>query len=339
MAVLGVDFDIAALEAFLTARFGTGQTTIERIRGGQSNPTYFVTHGPRAMVLRKQPMGKILPGAHRIDREFRVLSALAETDVPVPLPLVLIDDPDVLGTPFYLMDRLDGRVFGTCALPECQPDDRRAIYLAMADTLAQLHRVVPEHVGLGDFGKPGDYFERQMRRWGGQMDSAQIPPDPALSELVAWLRANTPADDGAKAIAHGDFRLGNLMFHPSKPQIVGVLDWELSTIGHPLADLGFCCMTWNSPPEEYGGILGLDRRALGIPEKAAFVDRYQQTLDAPAPLTRFHEAFAMFRFSVIFLGIAERVRRGTAADPEAAKLAPLSAAFARRALDVIFGRA
>ena len=332
------DFDPAALRAFLDGAFGVGEMALERIGGGQSNPTYFVTHGAARMVLRKKPNGATLRGAHAVDRGFRVLGALQDTDVPVPRPILFHDDPALLGAPFYLMQRVEGRVFHDCALPGLSPPDRTALYLSMAETLARLHAVRPEAVGLCDYGRPGNYFERQIARWSGQWAASESMAIPALDALIAWLDAHTPEDDGRSAIAHGDFRLGNMLVHPREPRVVAVLDWELSTLGHPLADLGFCCMPWHTAPDEYAGILGLDRAAMGIPTEAAFIARYRETARETPPPTRFHIAFALFRFAVIFVGIADRARAGSAASPEAASLGPLAARFAQRGLDVAEGR-
>ncbi len=335
----GADFDPAALHGFLDKTFGASSAfRLERISGGQSNPTYFVTHGTRRMVLRKKPQGPILPGAHAIEREYRVLEALHPTGVPVPPPILFHHDAAVIGTPFYLMERVDGRVFSNAALPELPADKRRDIYFALADALARLHAVKPNEIGLSDYGKPGNYFERQLSRWSRQWRESPSSPIPALDELIAWLAANLPAEDGRLSIAHGDFRLGNMLFHPSEPRIVAILDWELSTLGHPLADLGFCCMPWHTAPSEYGGILGLNHQALGIPDEAAFIARYFETAGMPPSLTRFHVVFALFRFAVIFVGIADRARAGSAAAENAAALGPLAARFAERALEVAFGR-
>jgi aminoglycoside phosphotransferase (APT) family kinase protein len=217
------------------------------------------------------------------------------------------------------------------------PEDRREIYLDMARTLARLHAVRPDQVGLGDFGKPGNYFARQIARWSRQYAESNGPRIADLDWLVDWLPANMPADDGAVSIAHGDFRLGNLMFHPTEPRVIAVLDWELSTLGHPLADLGFCVMPWNASPEEYGGIMGTDWAGEGIPTQDEFVSAYMAHALPTAALQPFHIAFAMFRFAVIFVGIAERARTGSAASPEAASLGALAPRFAARAREVISG--
>ncbi len=332
-----VDFDPARLESFLRGRFGEAAMALERIGGGQSNPTYFVDHGEKRMVLRKKPAGPILRGAHAIDREFRVLEALAPTGVPVPEPLLYHEDDALLGTPFYLMERLDGRVFHDCSLPGLSRRERRAIYFAMAETMARLHAVVPKDVGLGDYGRPGNYFERQIGRWTRQLRESPSERISALEKVAEWLPQHLPADDGRVSIAHGDFRLGNLLFACDRPEVIGILDWELSTLGHPLADLGFCSMTWHSSPDEYGGILGLDLAELGIPTQHEFLERYFAHAAPTAPLERFHLVFSLFRFAVIFIGIADRARTGNAAAPDAAAVAPLAGRFARRALEVIDG--
>lgn len=331
-----IDFDPAALWPLLADRFGpTLDRRLQRLTGGQSNPTYALDYGPHRLVLRKKPAGLLLRGAHAVEREFRVLSALAGTDVPVPRPVLLHQDPLAIGTPFYLMQRLEGRVFADASLPGQTPRDRRDLYLAMAEALARLHGVDPDAVGLQDFGRPGDYFQRQLTRWSAQLAAASGPPIPELEALRDWLAQAIPPESGLRAIAHGDFRIGNLMFHPTEPRVIGILDWELATLGPPLADLGFCCMPWTTAPAEYGGILGLDHAALGIPSPAEFVSRYQSLARPAGTLMPFHLAFALFRFAVIFVGIAERVRQGTAADRTAAAFGPLAVRFARRGLALV----
>jgi aminoglycoside phosphotransferase (APT) family kinase protein len=336
------EFPAARLEAFLRAHVPglSGPMTLERISGGQSNPTFFVSFANRRLVLRKRPAGPLLPSAHAVDREYRVQKALAATDVPVP-PLVLFHPGDeVVGTPFYVMERLEGRVFADCALPGVNRDERRAMYFSMAEAMAKLHAVDPIAIGLGDYGKPGDYFARQIGRWSKQYENSPSKAEyPRIEELVAWLPAHMPADDGRVAIAHGDFRLGNMMFHPSEPRVIAILDWELSTLGHPLADLAYCCLAWRSWPDEYGGILGEDLAALGIPSEAEFVAHYMRHATGSGAPTDFHIVFALFRWSLIFLGIADRAKQGTASAANAAEVGTLAARFADRALDVIAGRA
>lgn len=331
-----LDFDPEPLADFLRAELDAPGASVnfDRISGGQSNPTYRVTLGDRRMILRKQPASIVAKGAHAIDREYRVQAALASTPVPVPTPILYHEDPGLIGTPFYLMDFIDGRVFSDASLPGLSPEERRSIYLSMAETLAAMHNVDPTAVGLGDFGRPGDYFARQIRRWSGQLDDSQLDNLDGLFRLRDLVLELQPEDDGAVSIAHGDFRVGNMMIHPTEPRVIAVLDWELSTIGHPLADLGFCCMPWNTSPDEYGGIVGLDRDQMGIPTKADFVAHYASHAPGVGALSPFHEAFALFRFAVIFVGIAERAKAGVAASDEAKSLEPLARRFAVRGLDV-----
>lgn len=328
-----LDFDPEALAGFLQSRFGDGRLSLDRIGGGQSNPTYFVDYGGRRMVLRKKPAGPILRGAHAVDREFRVLEALATTNVPVPRPILYHEGEEPLGTPFYLMERLEGRVFHDCSLPGLSREGRRQIYFGMAQAMAKLHAVRPEEVGLSDYGRPGNYFERQIARWTKQLKESPSERIPALETVADWLSQHLPEDDGRIAIAHGDFRLGNLLFHPTRPEVIGILDWELSTLGHPLADLGFCTMPWHTSPDEYGGILGLDHAALGIPIEREFLDHYYAHAVPTAPLRPFHLVFALFRFAVIFVGIADRAQAGNAAADNADEVAPLARQFAARALE------
>ena len=310
--------------------------TLARIGGGQSNPTYLVSSGERSVVLRKQPGGSILPSAHAVDREYRILTALAGTDVPVPRTILFHRERDVVGTPFFLMERLEGRVFPEYALPGLAPAERRALYFAMAETMARLHRVDWNALGLADFGRAGNYFARQISRWTRQWHEFRVREDANVDRLVSWLPRHVPPGDET-TIAHGDFRFGNLMFHASEPRVIGVLDWELSTLGHPLADVAFNCIAWRTAPDEYGGLLGLDLAALGIPARDEYVARYCAMAGRSDGPTVFHEAFALFRMAVILEGIAVRARRGSAASEDAAEVGGLSARFARRAVELIGG--
>ena len=326
------------LEQWLQKQFpGAYSLAADPVIGGQSNPTWFVTWGPHQLVLRKKPDGEILPGAHAVEREYRVMNALYKTNVPVPKVFVLEEDSSILGTPFYIMQKLDGRVTQDCSLKSASPEARREMYLDMARTMAHLHAVRPEAVGLADYGRPGNYFARQIGRWSKQYQQSTGPRIEALDMLAAWLPENMPPEDGAISIAHGDFRLGNMIFHPTEPKVVGVLDWELSTLGHPLADLGFCLMTWFTTPDEYGGILGTGWREDGIPSPEEFLEEYYANALETAPLTRFHVAFALFRFAVIFVGIADRVRAGNAASVEARSFGPLAERFSVLSLEIANG--
>ena len=332
---MSIDFDPERLEWFLNSKFGTASMSLERIAGGQSNPTYFVTHGNARLVLRKQPNGSILKGAHAVDREYRVLDALHPTGVPVPRPILFQDDPQLLGTPFYLMERVDGRVFPDGALGEAKPSERRALWMGLADAMAAMHGIDPHAVGLGDYGRPGNYFARQISRWSRQWQESPHPPIPELDQLCAWVASHQPDDDGLVSLAHGDFRMGNVIFDRTEPRVAAILDWELSTLGHPLADVGFCCMAWLTSPDEYGGILGLDHAALGLPSEEEFVARYMSARRGMPPLTAFHKAFALFRFAVIWVGIADRIRLGTAAGADALYHKDMAGRLARRGLEVI----
>jgi aminoglycoside phosphotransferase (APT) family kinase protein len=337
--VLTPDFDPATLRGWLDAQFGrAGDFMLERIAGGQSNPTYFLIHGGRQMVLRKQPGGPILKGAHAVDREYRVLSALYPAGVPVPRPIQYHADAGLLGTPFYLMERVQGRVFADAALAGAPPAERRALWMGLADAMAAMHAVRPEEVGLGDFGRAGNYFERQIARWTKQIADSPNGDFPELKALARWMAENRPADDGTTSLAHGDYRMGNVIFHPSEPRVVAILDWELATLGHPLADLGFCVMAWHTSPDEYGGLLGLDLAASGLPAEDEFVARYYERLPQSPPLLPFHKAFGLFRFAGIFVGIADRVQQGNAAGADAGRMGPMAQRLARRGLAIAEGR-
>lgn len=326
-------------ENLLRGRFPylCGSMQLSLIGGGQSNPTYFVDFDNRRMVMRKRPPGVVLPSAHAIDREYRVMQALSGSALPVPPTVLYHPDADVIGTPFYVMERVEGRVFNDNALTGLGPAERRAIYFAMAETLAQLHRVDWRAVGLGDFGKPGDYFQRQLRRWQQQWNLSKTREIPALDTLLGWLRQNLPEDDET-TLTHGDFKLNNLMFHPTEARVVAVLDWELSTLGNPLADVAFNTVAWRTLPGEYGGIRGLDLSALGIPEEAEYLAHLYRCAGRTDPGRQarpFHWAFALMRWAVIFEGIAARAKSGNAVSANAADVGTLSLALALRGLEAI----
>lgn len=327
--------DVAALDVFLRGAIGQleGPLAVERIAGGQSNPTFFVSYANRRMVLRKQPPS-VLPSAHAIDREFRIMSALRASSVPVPEMVLYCSDTAIIGTPFYMMERLEGRVFSDCSLPGADPGERRAMYLAMAEALAKLHRIDPAAIGLADYGKAGGYFVRQLGRWARQWELTKTRELPEMTRLLDWLPKHVPQSD-VSGISHGDFRIGNLMFHPTEPRVVGVLDWELSTLGHPLADLAYSALAWRLLPSEYMGMRGKDLAALGIPSEQEYLERYYLHAGHGEPVAAFHYAFALFRLAVIFEGIAARAQAGTAASQDGAEVGKLSVAFARRAMEVI----
>ncbi len=328
--------DIDRLAAFIAEHVTGGRVesvTVEPVAGGQSNPTYFVEAGARRLVLRAQPQGELLPSAHAVDREFRVMGALAESEVPVPTVLCYSEDRSITGTSFYLMERIDGRVFRNAELEGVTPAERRLMYLSAAETLAKLHRVDWKAVGLGDYGRPGDYFTRQLNRWSRQWQASKAREIPAIDRLIAWLPDHIPPSDRT-TIAHGDFRMGNLIFHPTEPKVAAVLDWELSTLGHPLADLGFFCIPYHTLAKEYGGVMDLDAEALGIPAEREIVDRYRRAVGDDEPMKPFHVAFALFRFAVIFAGIEARAAHGNAAGANAASIGWLADAMATRGCEV-----
>lgn len=305
---------------------------LERIGGGQSNPTFFVSFDNRRMVLRKKPAGTLLPSAHAVDREYRVMNALTGTGLPVPPTVLFHEGSDIVGTPFYLMERLDGRIFHDSSLPGMAPKERQAIYLSMAETMARLHNVDWQAARLGDYGKPGNYFSRQVGRWTRQWADGKVRENPDLERLTEWVASHIPGEERT-VLSHGDFRLGNLMFHPVEPRVIAVLDWELSTLGHPLADVAFNTTLWRMLPEEYGGIRGLDLATLGIPAENDYLETYYRSASHDVRLQPFHTAFAFFRWAVIFEGIGARAARGNASSANAAEVANLGFALARRGLE------
>jgi aminoglycoside phosphotransferase (APT) family kinase protein len=329
-------FDAGRVDAFLRGAVPglSGTMRLARIGGGQSNPTFFVDYDTRALVMRKQPVGELLPSAHAVDREYRVMRALGPAGVPVPRTVLFHADRDVVGTPFYLMEKLEGRVFAAHSLPGLTSAERGAMYRSMAETLATLHRVDPAAAGLADYGKPGNYFARQVARWSRQWESSRTRENPALDRLIAWLPGHIPEGDET-VVCHGDFRIGNLMFDPVEPRVIAILDWELSTLGHPLADLGFNAMAWHTRPDEYGGLRGLDVDALGIPSLDEYVAHYLRAAGRQDGIVPFHIAFALFRFAVIFEGIAARAAAGNAASDDASEAGKLGPAFAKRAVDLV----
>lgn len=339
----GIDFDVARLESHLSRLIGADSAAlqVERSQGGMSNPTYFLRRGDWRAVLRKQPGGVVLPSAHAIDREYRVLTALHGSGVPVPQPLMYCDDRDVLGTPFYLMERLDGRVFHAFSTPGLTPGERAALFEAMVGTMAAIHRLDVQALGLADFGRPGNYFARQLKRWSAQWAQFRRGDDdnPALDRIVAWLGERVP-DSELLTLCHGDFRIGNLMFHATEPRVIGVLDWELSTLGHPLVDLAFNSQAWRMAPDENGGLLGLPLAALGIPDEEAYLERYYALAMSRERMTTFHQVFAMFRGAVGSAGVAARGEAGNAFLPDAARIGRhLALAYSKRGLHLIEGDA
>ena len=322
-------FDAAALEAYLRERLPefAGPLSVEQFKGGQSNPTYKLLTPTRAYVLRSKPgpASKLLPSAHAVEREFTVMRALAPTDVPVPRMLLLCEDEAVIGRAFYVMEYIEGRVLWDQSLPAFDRPGRAAIYDEMNRVIAALHSVDPQAVGLGAYGKPGNYFERQIGRWTKQYLASITEPIEAMDRLIEWLPAHIPAsarDESQVRVVHGDYRLDNLVFDPEQARIVAVLDWELSTLGHPLADFSYHCMSWHIPPGSFRGIGGLDHAALGIPDEKSYVRRYCERTgradpDAVMRDWNFYLAYNLFRIAGILQGIAKRVETGTASSAQA----------------------
>lgn len=316
-------FDEAALDRWLAEQGlpGAGRgLTVLQFQGGQSNPTYRVEAGEHAYVLRKKPPGKLLPSAHMVEREYRVMAALAETDVPVPVMRLLCEDTQVIGTAFYVMDFLEGRIPGEPSLDEgYSPDERAAIWDSMNDAMAKLHNVDPAAVGLADFGKPANYVGRQIDRWSKQFEASKTDPMPDMDNLIAWLLdREQPADE--VSIVHGDFRLPNLMLHPTEPTVIAILDWELGTLGHPLSDLAYNCMPYRMPYDEKAlkGMVGLDLAARGIPAEEDYVAAYcRRTGRDSIPDMPFFRAFSFFRLAAICQGVYARGLAGNASSLDA----------------------
>jgi len=334
-------FDVAAFERYMARHVEgfTGPLAVRQFEGGQSNPTYYMAAGGREYVLRRKPPGKLLPSAHLIEREYRIISALAGTGVPVPRTHTLCEDTSVIGTAFFVMDCVHGRVFSTPRLPGLAPEERAAIYNGMIDVLARLHRVDWQVLGLADFGRPGNYFARQIHRWTEQYRASETETIPSMERLIAWLPQHIPPDDHT-SIVHGDYRLANMIVHPSEPRIAAVLDWELSTLGHPLADLAYNCMPYRLSGDIFEGLLGENLAGLGIPTEDACVAAYcQRTGRADIPDWEFYLAFAMFRLAAIAQGIMGRVLAGTAAAANARARGAMARPLAHAAWAVVNRRA
>ena len=343
-------FDAAALRAYLALHLGSfaGPLTVEQFKGGQSNPTYKLVTPGRSYVMRTKPgpAAKLLPSAHAVEREFRVMHALAGSGVPVPQMHLLCTDESVIGRAFYIMEFMDGRVLWDQSLPDLQTSERGAIYDSMNRVIAALHSVDAAAVGLSDYGKPGNYFDRQIGRWSKQYLASVTEPIEEMDRLITWLPAHMPAsarDDSRVAVVHGDFRLDNLVFHKTEPRVLAVLDWELSTLGHPLADFSYHCMAWHIPPGTFRGIGGLDHAGLGIPSEQEYVRRYCERTGRAHPEAlavdwNFYLAYNLFRLASITQGIARRVVDGIASSEQAKStgastrpLAKMAWQFAQRA--------
>jgi aminoglycoside phosphotransferase (APT) family kinase protein len=314
-------FDVEALAAYLADRVEgfRGPLTAEQFKGGQSNPTFLLSTPSRRFVMRSKPApaAKLLPSAHAVDREYRVITALGKVGLPVPRTHVLCEDESVIGRAFFVMEFVDGRVLWEQSLPGLSPSERAAIYDEMNRVIAQLHSVDYAAIGLGDFGRPGNYLGRQIDRWIKQYRASVTEPIEAMDRLIEWLPGAIPPGDET-TVVHGDYRLDNLIFHPTEPRILAILDWELATLGHPLADFSYHCMSWHIPPERFRGIGGLDLAALGIPSEEAYIAAYcRRTGRARIDHWEFYLAYNMFRLAAILQGIMKRALDGTAANERA----------------------
>jgi aminoglycoside phosphotransferase (APT) family kinase protein len=330
-------FDTPRLAEYLRARVRgfSGAVDVEQFQGGQSNPTYRVTAGERRFVLRRKPPGRLLPSAHAVEREFRVMVALEGTDVPVPRMVALCEDDAVIGTAFYLMEYVEGRVLWDPALPGMAREARAAHYDELNRVLAALHRVDYAAVGLADFGKPGQYIERQIARWSKQYEAGGAERIVSMDALIRWLPRHVPPGDET-SIVHGDFRLDNVIFHPTEPRILAVLDWELATLGHPLSDFAYQVMAWRLAPGVFRGLDGADLAALGIPTEAEYVAAYcQRTGRVGIPHWEFYLIFNMFRIAAILHGVHSRALQGNAASRNALE----QGSRARLIADVAWGMA
>ncbi len=332
---------IQALAPYLQANiagFGA-ELHVRKFSDGQSNPTYLIETDKEKYVLRKKPDGPILRSAHAVEREFRVIRALAQTNVPVPAALHLCEDDTIIGTPFYIMSHVEGRTFWSAHLPELAPDARARIYDRMNQTLAHLHMVNVADAGLSDFGKPGNYFQRQVARWQQQYRASETEHLPDMEAIMKWLDANMIADDGRVALVHGDFRLDNLMFDKTGTQVVALLDWELSTLGHPFADLAYQVSLWSMPPDgPLSGLKGVDRNAHGLPTDDQYVADYcaRTGLDGIRNWD-FYQVFSLFRMAAIVQGVKKRGLEGSASNRRAAEVGALTAPLAARAVEILAG--
>ncbi|MBK9245910.1 MAG: phosphotransferase family protein [Burkholderiales bacterium] len=315
-------FDADRLADYLAGQLPgfVGPLTVRQFQGGQSNPTYLLSTPGRRYVMRSKPgpAARLLASAHAIEREFRVMRALASQDVPVPDVLLLCEDESVIGRAFFVMEHIDGRILWDPSLPGLAPAERAAVYDEMNRVIAALHAVDVEAAGLADYGKAGNYFARQIGRWSKQYRASETAPIDAMDRLIEWLPANVPAGDET-TVVHGDFRLDNLIFDPAQARVLAVIDWELSTLGHPLADFSYLCMSWHIPPGAFRGIAGLDHAALGIPSEAGFIDRYcRRTGRVGIEHWDFYLAYNLFRIAAILQGVYKRALDGMASADNAA---------------------
>lgn len=320
-ASLDADFDVGALSTYLRREMGDLRLpiTATRFNAGQSNPTYLLEDaGGRRLVLRKRPAGELLPSAHAVDREYRIMAALRGTDIPVPSPYCYCGDSDVIGTPFYVMEFLEGRIFWDPALPGLEPATRRAIYDDMNRVVAALHTVDFAALGLSDYGRSGKFFARQVRRWTSQYQASAVDPIEAMDRLMEWLPNHIPTDDRT-TLFHGDLRLDNMIFHPTQPRVIGLLDWELSTLGHPVADLAYHSLPWHLTSSQFRGMAERAPLPEGIPSEETYLRDYsRRTGTAIVPdQFAFCVAYSLFRLAAILQGIYKRSLEGTASGPGA----------------------
>ncbi|MCB2050468.1 MAG: phosphotransferase family protein [Novosphingobium sp.] len=331
------DFDLGRLETHLRSRLAT-KGCIDRIEptsGGLSNPTFFLDFAGKRMVLRKQPPGPIMRSAHAIDREFRVLSALQGTGIPVPDVYLYEDDTGIIGTPFYLMEAVDGEVFQQASMPGLSPSQRHACYVSMAETMADLHRLDWVAIGLGDYGRPGNYFDRQFSRWSRFWREEAHRDNAALDELTTWLEEHPDAGEGMASLCHGDLKLNNFVFDTERGKVAAIIDWELSTIGHPFADAGFNCMAFHTTPQDYGGLRGIDLVELGIPDQRDYLEIYYARFGRAERMTAYHQAFAFFRAAVGSESVRHRAAQGLGVSDNSEELgARLGAMFAAKGLEI-----
>lgn len=314
-------FEVEPLAGYLAANLPgfAGPLEVKQFQGGQSNPTYLLITPTARYVMRSKPgpVAKLLPSAHAIEREFRVMRALRAQGIPVPQVHVLCEDESVIGRAFFVMEHVDGRIFWEQSLPNSNPAERAAIYDEMNRVIAQLHTVDVERAGLADYGKAGNYFARQIARWSKQYQASETEKIEPMNRLIEWLPQHVPPGDET-AIVHGDYRMDNLIFHRSEPRIVAILDWELSTLGHPLADFSYHCMSWHIPPGAFRGIAGLDHAALGIPSEAEYIRRYcDRTGRTRIEHWNFYLAYNLFRIAAILQGVYKRYTEGLASSDNA----------------------
>jgi aminoglycoside phosphotransferase (APT) family kinase protein len=321
------------LERYLAEHIGDfcGPIEVEQFRGGQSNHTYRVTAANARYVVRRKPPGKLLPSAHAVDREYRVLHALQQTNVPTPRVFALCEEPEIIGTPFYVMEYVEGRVYWELWLPERDPPFRAAVFEAMNDGIAKLHSIDIRAIGLEDFGKPADYVARQIGRWSKQYRASKTETIAEMDRLIEWLPSHLP-DDDETTLVHGDYRLDNMIFDSAEPRLLAILDWEISTLGHPIADLAYHCMPWRLPPETGRGFKGMDLAALGIPSEQEYLSAYcGRTGRAQPTHWEYYMAYNMWRLAAILQGIMGRVMDGTAASEHAREMGAMARVLAELA--------